>query len=171
MRKDPSFDYHPDNFQCQRGSSCYKREIFAQSGKLCTGIYVCIHIHVCPHIDTHGYMHLGIYACMYVYMHCCLVTKSCPTLCNPMDQPSRRLCPWDFPGKNTRVCCHFLLQGIFPTQGSNSCLSRFLHWQEDSLPLSHQGSMHMCECFINKESFIYFLFLLGNSEVLEHHHF
>ena len=28
-------------------------------------------------------------------------------------------CPWDFPGKNTGVDCHFLLQGIFPTQGSN----------------------------------------------------
>ena len=25
------------------------------------------------------------------------------------------LCPWDFPGKNTEVGCHFLLQGIFPT--------------------------------------------------------
>ena len=33
--------------------------------------------------------------------------------------------------------CHFLLQGIFLTQESNLCL---LHWQADSLPLSHQGS-------------------------------
>ena len=33
--------------------------------------------------------------------------------------------------------CHLLLQGIFPTQGSNRCL---LHWQADSLPLSHLGS-------------------------------
>ena len=32
---------------------------------------------------------------------------------------------------------HFLLQGIFLTQGSNLCL---LHWQVDSLPLSYQGS-------------------------------
>ena len=29
------------------------------------------------------------------------------------------LCPWNSPGKNTRVRCHFLLQGIFPIQGSN----------------------------------------------------
>ena len=29
------------------------------------------------------------------------------------------LCPWDFPGKSTGVGCHFLLQGTFPTQGSN----------------------------------------------------
>ena len=32
------------------------------------------------------------------------------------------LCPWDFSGKNTGVGCHFLLQGIFPTQGLNPCL-------------------------------------------------
>ena len=34
-------------------------------------------------------------------------------------QPSRLLCPWDFPGKNTGVGCHFLLQGIFLMQGLN----------------------------------------------------
>ena len=28
-------------------------------------------------------------------------------------------CPWDSPGKNTGVGCHFLLQGVFPSQGSN----------------------------------------------------
>ena len=49
----------------------------------------------------------------------------------------RLLCPWDFPGKNIGVGCHFLLHGIFPTQGSNLHLQ---HWQKDSLPLSHQGN-------------------------------
>ena len=44
----------------------------------------------------------------------------------------------DSPGKNTRVGCHFLLQGTFPTQGSNLHL---LHRQVDSLPLSHRGSL------------------------------
>ena len=52
-------------------------------------------------------------------------------------QPARFLCPWDYPGKNNGPSCHFLLQGIFPTQGSNLCLLRLLHWQADSLPLSH----------------------------------
>ena len=42
-------------------------------------------------------------------------------------QPVRILCPWDFPGKNTGVGCHFHLQGIFLTQGSNLCLLRLLH--------------------------------------------
>ena len=42
------------------------------------------------------------------------------TLCNPVNcSPARLLCPWDSPGKNTGVGCHFLLQGIFPTQGLN----------------------------------------------------
>ena len=43
--------------------------------------------------------------------------------------PARLLCPWNFSGKNTGVGCHFLLQGIFPTQGSNPLLLHLLHWQ------------------------------------------
>ena len=53
---------------------------------------------------------------------------------------ARFLCLWDSPGKNTGMGCHFLLQGIFQTQGLNSCLLRLLHWQADSLLLNHQGS-------------------------------
>ena len=49
---------------------------------------------------------------------------------------TRLPCPWDFPRKNTEVSFHFLLQGIFPTQGSNACL---LCWQMDSLPLGSHG--------------------------------
>ena len=37
----------------------------------------------------------------------------------PWTVPARLLHPWDSPGKNPGVGCHFLLQGIFPTQGSN----------------------------------------------------
>ena len=47
------------------------------------------------------------------------------------------LCPWDFPSKDTRVDCCFLLQGFFSSQGSNTCL---LHWHVDSLPQGHLGS-------------------------------
>ena len=49
---------------------------------------------------------------------------------------ARLLCPWDFPGKKTRVGCHFLLQGIFPTQGSNPGLP---HCGQMLYCLSHQG--------------------------------
>ena len=53
--------------------------------------------------------------------------------------PSRLLCPWGSPGKNTGVGCHGLLQGIFPTQGSNPHLLNLLHWQVGSLPLASSG--------------------------------
>ena len=68
---------------------------------------------------------------------CCLVTKSCVTLFAT---------PWNVasPGFSlhgifqTRILsCPFLLQGIFPNQRLNP---GFLHWQADSLPLSHLGS-------------------------------
>ena len=49
------------------------------------------------------------------------------------------LCPWDSPGKDTGVGCHAFLQGIFLTQGSNSCLLRLLHWQAHPLPLAPLG--------------------------------
>ena len=49
-------------------------------------------------------------------------------------QPTRVLCPWDFPGKNTGVGCHFLLQGIFPTQVLNLGLR---HCRQISYRLSH----------------------------------
>ena len=49
--------------------------------------------------------------------------------------PTRVLCPWDSPGKNTGVDCHALLKGILPTQGSNPHLLRLLRWQAGSLPL------------------------------------
>ena len=59
----------------------------------------------------------------------CSVSQSCPTLQPRGLGPTRLLCPWHFPGKNTGVGCHFLLQGVFLTQGSNLHL---LHWQLDS---------------------------------------
>ena len=56
-------------------------------------------------------------------------------------QTTRLLWPWNVPGKNTGVGCHFLLQEIFPTQGSNPNLLCPLHGQVDSLPLRHLGSL------------------------------
>ena len=44
---------------------------------------------------------------------CVLVPQLCPTLCNPMDcKPTRLLCPWNFPGKNTEL--PFLSPGALP---------------------------------------------------------
>ena len=55
----------------------------------------------------------------------------------------RLLCPWNSPSKNTGVDCHFLLQGIFPTQGLNTCLQYLLHWQADSLPVVPPGKPNL----------------------------
>ena len=55
----------------------------------------------------------------------------------PWTVATRLLCPWDSPGRNTGVDCHFLLQRIFPTQGSNPDL---LHHREILYRPSPQGS-------------------------------
>ena len=53
----------------------------------------------------------------------CLVAQLCPTPCDPMDcSPPGSSVHGDSPGKNAGVGCHALLQGIFPTQGSNPSL-------------------------------------------------
>ena len=57
-------------------------------------------------------------------------------------QPSRFLCLWDSPGKKTGVGCHALLQGIFPTQGSNPGLP---HCRGILYQLSHQRSPRILE--------------------------
>ena len=64
------------------------------------------------------------------------VTQSCLSLCDPID-PSRLLCPWNSPGQNIRVGSCSLLQGTFPTQGSNPGLP---HCRRILYHLSHQGS-------------------------------
>ena len=67
-----------------------------------------------------------------------LVAQSCPTLCNSVDcSPQGSSVHGDSPGKNTGVGCHALLQGIFPSQGSNPGLP---HCWQILYYLSHQGS-------------------------------
>ena len=64
------------------------------------------------------------------YVHVCVL--SCSVVSNSLQrhglQSARLLCPWDFPGKNSGVGCHFLLQGIFPTQDVSwiSCIGRWI---------------------------------------------
>ena len=55
-------------------------------------------------------------------------------------QPARLLSLRDFPGKNTGLGCHFLLQGILPTQKSNLCLMISCTAADDTLPLRYWGS-------------------------------
>ena len=72
--------------------------------------------------------------CVSVCVCVCLCTQSCPTFCDPMDNSP--------PDSSVRgifqariLGCHFLLQGIFPTQGPNLSLLHILHWQRIPLVL------------------------------------
>ena len=86
-------------------------------------------------IHARIYLHVFRYACVWC---CCFTHSVMPDSLQPHGlKPTRFLYSWDFPSKNTRVGCHFLLQGIFLTQGSPTL-------QVDSLPLSHQGNPYVC---------------------------
>ena len=82
---------------------------------------------------------LTYYMCVCVWSHSVVSDSLRPCGLHP----ARLLCPWDSPGKNTGVGCHFLLQGIFPTQGSNLGL---LRCRQTLYPLSHQGSHLLYVC-------------------------
>ena len=58
-------------------------------------------------------------------------------------QPTRLLFPWNSPGKNTAVGCHFFHQGIFLAQGSNTCLLCLLHWWAGSILVAPTGNIHL----------------------------
>ena len=73
----------------------------------------------------------------------CLVAQSCFPLCDAMDHsPPGSSVHGDSPGKNTGVDCHALLQGIFPTQGSNPNL---LHCSQILYRLNHLESPRILE--------------------------
>ena len=69
-----------------------------------------------------------------------LVPQSCPTLQSHGLQPTRLLSPWDSPGNNTDVGSHSVLQGIFPTRGSNPGLP---YCRQILYHLSHQTQIQI----------------------------
>ena len=79
---------------------------------------------------------ISVCVCVCVHAHALSLSVVSDSV-TPWTVANRLLCLWDSPGKNTGLGCHFLLQGIFPTQELNPCL---LHWQVDSSPLSHLGN-------------------------------
>ena len=99
-----------------------------------------------PQVRVLGYkpkqLRDNLLLCTNTYGLLLLLLFSCSIVSDSLQshglQPARLFCPWDLPGKNTGVGCHFLLQGVFLTQGSNPCLP---HWQADSLQLSYQASL------------------------------
>ena len=81
-----------------------------------------------------------------LWLRCSVVSDAA----TPWTAAPRLLCPWDPPGKDTGVGCHLLLQGIFPTQGSNP---DHLHCRWILYRPSHQGSslwINNCGCITSE---------------------
>ena len=93
-------------------------------------------IHTERHTDTHTHTHTHTH---WLDTGQVLVIQFCLTLCHPM------VCPQNSAGKNARVGCHSMLQGIFPTQRLNSGL---LHCRQ-ILHLSYQGSSDTRQGMLN----------------------
>ena len=79
----------------------------------------------CSHCPVECAMLLSHFSCVWLFVTLCMTACQIPH-------------PWDSPGKNIGMGCHFLLQGIFLTQGSNLCLLCLLLWQGSS-PLAPPG--------------------------------
>ena len=85
-------------------------------------------------------LNMLILSCKYcILCCCCLAIKLGLTLLWPHGR--RLFCPWDFPGKNTRVNCHFVLQGLFPIQWSNPHLVHCM-W------ILHQWATRQVHCIL-----------------------
>ena len=81
-----------------------------------------------------GFIHMCV--CVSMVSHPVVFDSLWPHGCS-LPGPSVQ---WNIPGNNIGTGCHFLLQGMFTTQGSNTCLLCLLHWQMNSLPLHHLGT-------------------------------
>ena len=85
------------------------------------------------------------------HVHVCQVASIVSNSVRPYGLwPTRLLCPWNSPGKNTGVGCHALLQRIFPTQGSNpkSLMSPALLAGSLPLPLGNPRVFTASQIFI-----------------------
>ena len=102
---------------------------------------MCIHIYVCV-CESYVYIRLrdvSVQQLFHVLFHTQMcMCRVCSVRSTSLQahglQPTRLLCPWNFPGNNTGMGYHFLLQGVFLTQRSNLHL---LHLQVNSFRLSH----------------------------------
>ena len=101
----------------------------------------------------------------FIFIATCLKLSVCVLTCLVVSDslpPHGLLCPWDFPGKNTGVRCHFLLQEIFLTQGSNLHLLNYRQILFITQPLGKPPQLdiwtlfccyqHACACPSNKVS-------------------
>ena len=76
-----------------------------------------------------------------VWVLSCSVVSLDPMVCNPPGSPVHGI----IQVRILELGCHFLLQGIFPTQELNPCLLHLLLWQADSFTLSHHLQIKACK--------------------------
>ena len=107
--------------------------------EICSVFTVVVYYSVSTH--TTIYMSISLHCRQNLTQDYGCVCISCSVMTDSLRphgvHPSRLLCPWNSPGKNTGVGCHSLLQGISLTQGWNLGL---LHCLQLLYHLSHQGS-------------------------------
>ena len=128
-------------------SSCLSSQNGCRLGGLSWAVLVVTQTPFCPGVLLLVLFFLNLFIfylfdcmCLSCGVRACSVTSVVSDTLQPHGlYTTRLLCPWDSPGKNTGVGCHFLLQEIFPIQGLNPCLFSLLHWQADSLPLAPPG--------------------------------
>ena len=85
-----------------------------------------------------------------------LLSHVCDSLQSHGLELTRLLLPWNFPVKSTGVACHFLLQRIFPTQGSNLSLPhcRQRLYPLSPLSLSKQVKWHTQKCYDSSKALL-----------------
>ena len=105
----------------------------------------------------YNFLQLGCVAIIFILLFLWVVSES---LQLHGLTPARLLCPWDSPGKNAGVGCHFLLQGIFPTQGWNPrlLLGRWIFFTTESPGKPH----HIYNCLLFTPLLSLSLFFAGS---------
>ena len=94
-------------------------------------MYRATQMRICPSSQILATTFCFLFPWIWLLIHVCVL--SCIRLfATPWIIACQAPLSMDFPGKNTGEDCQFLLQGIFPTQGSNPCLLCLVHWQTDS---------------------------------------
>ena len=125
------------------------KEIISQPSCTCRGLFQ-IYLQICLlpiYKESFQWKNIrygeGMYRRSLLLCVCvCVCVFSCSVESDSLQphglKPARLLSPWDSPGRNTGMGCHFLLQGIFLIQGSKLSLLHLLNWEMDSWALAPQ---------------------------------
>ena len=117
---------------------------------------------------SHIFIYLIVYLNWHLYVLSCVFSLSYVWF---FENPSTVACQFSLfmarnvPGRNTRVDCHFLLQGIFQTKGLNPHLLHLLHWQANLLSLFHLGSLMSVRTHVTYLIILHIICLIFNSIV------